>query len=76
MHHKWADKILCFEKFWYRCQLKSLTWDYGEAYHFKGPHNGIGRTVKREVYQDVSASKVLIKDAKHFVEYAHEVTIS
>ena len=25
-----------------------LSWDYGEAHHFKGPHDGIGRTVKEK----------------------------
>ena len=45
-----------------------LSWDYGEAHHFKGPHDGIGGTVKRKVYQDVTASKVIIRDAKHFLE--------
>ena len=33
-----------------------------------------GRTIKRKVYQDVSASKVGIKDAKHFAEYANQTT--
>ena len=45
-----------------------LSWDYGEAHHFKGPHDGIGGTVKSKVYQDVTASKVIIRDAKHFLE--------
>ena len=43
-----------------------ITWDYGEAHHFKGPHDGIGGTVKRKVYQDVSTWKVVIKNAEHF----------
>ena len=43
-----------------------LSWDYGEAHHFKG-------TVKRKVYQDVTASKVIIKDAKHFASYANSI---
>ena len=35
-----------------------LFWDYGEAHHFKGPHDGIGGTIKRKIYQDVMSSKV------------------
>ena len=50
-----------------------LTWDYGEAHHFKGPDDGIGGTVKRKVYQDVTAPKVIIRDAKHFDSYANSI---
>ena len=50
-----------------------LSWDYGEAHHFKGPHDGIGGTVKRKVYQDVIASKVIIRDAKHFASYSNSI---
>ena len=51
-----------------------LSWDYGEAHHFKGPHDGIGGTVKREVYQDVTVSKVIMRDAKHFASYANSIS--
>ena len=44
-------------------------WHYGKAHHFKGPHNGIGVTVKTIVYQDVSSFKAIIKDAKDFSNY-------
>ena len=50
-----------------------LSWDYGEAHHFKGPHDGIGGTVKRKVYQDVTASKVIVRDTKHFSSYAKSI---
>ena len=50
-----------------------LSWDYGEAHHFKGPHDGIGGTVKRKVYQDVTESKVIIRNAKHFASYAKSI---
>ena len=40
-------------------------WDYGEVHHFKGPHDGIGSTIKLCVY-DVRASKVILRDVKHF----------
>ena len=46
--------------------------DYGEAHHFKGPHDGIGGTIKRCVYNDVRASKVILRDAKQSAEYANE----
>ena len=38
-----------------------LSWDYGEAHHFKGTHDDIEWTVKRKVYEDVTASKVIIR---------------
>ena len=50
-----------------------LSWDYGEAHHFKGPHDGIGGTVKRKVYQDVTASKVIVRDTNHFSSYAKSI---
>lgn len=50
-----------------------IFWDYGEAHHFKGSHNGLGGTVKRRIYQDVSTFKFVIRDAKHFVEYANKI---
>ena len=50
-----------------------LSWDYGEAHHFKGPHDGIGGSVKRKFYQDVAASKVIIRNAKHFASYANSI---
>lgn len=28
----------------------NLSWDYGEAHHFKGPHDGIGGSLKQKVY--------------------------
>ena len=48
-----------------------LSWDYGEVHHFKGPCDGIGGIVK--IYQDVTASKVIIRDAKHFASYANSI---
>ena len=52
----------------------NTTWYYGVAHHFKGLDDGIEGSIKRKVYQDVPASKVIIKDAKHFAEYANQVT--
>ena len=39
---------------------------------FKGPHDGIGATIKWCVYNDFRASKVRLVDAKHFAEYTNE----
>ena len=50
-----------------------LSWDYGEVHHFKGPLDGIVGTVKRKVYQNVTASKVIIRDAKHFPSYVNSI---
>ena len=58
--------------FRFLCNLPAeleITWNYGEAHHFKGPHDGIGGTVKRKVYADVKSQKV-VQDAKRFAEYA------
>ena len=49
-------------------------WDYDEAHNFKGPHDGIGGTVKRKVHQDVSAPKVIINNAKKFDDCVDHVT--
>ena len=57
---------------YYPDKLK-ITWDHGAAHHIKGPHDGIGGTVKRKVYQDVSTWEVVIKDALHFATYANEI---
>ena len=75
----WSDG--CIAKFHFRLIFRSmnypndleLNWDYSEAHHFKGPHDGIGGTVKRKVYHDVTASKVIIRDAKHFASYANSI---
>ena len=45
-----------------------LSLDYGEAHHFKGPHDG-----KRKVYQDVTSLPIVITNAKHFTTYAKHV---
>ena len=49
-----------------------MFWDYGEAHHFKGPHDGIGGTIKRSIYNDVRSSKVTIKESKNLADYANE----
>ena len=52
---------------------RSLSWDYGEAHHFKGHLDGIGGTIKCKVYQDVTSSLIVIANAEHFARYANEV---
>ena len=46
----------------------TLTWSYGEAHHFKGPHDEISETIKRKVYLKVLSAKVVIENAKQFSE--------
>ena len=36
-----------------------ITWNYGQAHHFKGPHDGIGGTVKRKVMPMLNHKKLL-----------------
>ena len=50
-----------------------ITWNYGEAHHFKGPRDGIGGAVKSKVFSDVKASKLVIQNSCHFAEYANNV---
>ena len=75
----WSDG--CASQFQSRYVFRSLlyypdklkiTWDYGEAHHFEGPHDGIGGTVQRKVYQNVSTWQV-VKDALYFTTYANEI---
>ena len=47
-----------------------ICWDYGEVSHFKGPHDGIGGTVKRSTYRAVQSEKVVINTAREFAEAA------
>ena len=77
----WSDG--CPSQFRLKCVFQSLSfypsrlkffWDYGEAHHFKVPHDGIGGTIKRKVYQHVSSGKVIITDAKQFARYANEIS--
>ena len=55
---KYVFRSLSFYPSWLK-----VFWDYGEAHHFKGLHDGIGGTIKRKVYQHASSDKV-ITDAK------------
>ena len=65
---KYVFQSLSFYPFWFK-----FFQDQGEAHHFKGPHDGIGETIKRKVYQHVSSGKV-ITDAKQFARYANEIS--
>ena len=49
-------------------------WNYGEAHHFKGPHDDIGGAIKRNIYSDVTAQKVVNQNASHFCSYASSVS--
>ena len=74
----WSD--CCARQFRSRFVFKSLllypndlqiSWDYGEVSHFKGPHDGMGGTIKRSVYQAVQQNKVVINTAKEFADAAN-----
>ena len=36
-------------------------------------HDGISETVERKVYQDVTESKVTLRNVKHFASYANTI---
>ena len=74
----WSDSLqvssiqnMLYTQSFYPPDLK-IFWDYGEPHHFKGPHDGIGGTIKRSIYNDVGSSKMTIKDGKHFADYVNE----
>ena len=77
--HIWSDGCASQSRskyvFWapsFYLACSKVFWDYGDTHHFKGPHDGIGGTIKQCVYNDVRESKVILRDAKHFAEYANE----
>ena len=37
---------------------------------FLGPHDGIGGTIKRKMYREVSTGRIVIKNAEQFAEEA------
>ena len=49
-----------------------VNWYYNERHHGKGSMDGIGGTIKNNVYWDVMSNKCLIKNAKDFAEYANK----
>ena len=77
----WSDG--CASQFRSRFVFKSIMfypsdleicWDYGEVSHFKGPHDGIGGTIKRCVYRAVQQNKVIINTAREFADAANNFT--
>ena len=51
-----------------------LTWNYSEAHHFKGCHDSVGGAIKRKVYSDVTAQKLVIQNASHFCSSASNIS--
>ena len=45
---------------------KELEWNYNEAHHGKGPIDGIGGTLKNQVFQHVKSGRVIISSPKDF----------
>ena len=79
--HFWSDGCssqfrlqYVFRSFSYFPRNLELTWNYGEAHHFKGLHDGIGGAIKRKVFSDVTTQKVVIQNASHFCSYASNVS--
>ena len=55
--------------FWFDRKYE-VTWCYNERHHRKGPMDGIGGTIKNNVFQDVKSGKTQITDAESFAKYA------
>ena len=79
--HFWTDGCssqfrsqYIFRSFSYFPRNLELTWNYGEAHHFKGPHDGIGGAIKRRVFSDITTQKVVIQNASLFCSYASNVS--
>ena len=78
--HFWSDGCagqfrsqFVFRSFCYYPADINLTWSYGEAHHFKGPHDGIGGTVKRKVFREVVSGKIVIENAQQFAKAADQL---
>ena len=79
--HFWTDGCssqfrsqYVFRSFSYFPRNLELTWNYGEAHHFKGPHDGIGGAIKRRVFSNITTQKVVIQNASLFCSYASNVS--
>ena len=47
-----------------------MTWRYNERHHGKGPMDGVGETIKNEVFRDFKSGKTQITDAESVAKYA------
>ena len=79
--HFWSDGFssqcrsqYVFRSFSYFPINLELTWNYGEAHHFQRPHDGAGGAIKRKIFPDVTAQKVVIQNSSHFCSYASNVS--
>ena len=50
----------------------TIQWYYNERHHGKGPMDGLGRTVKNIIFQQVKSKTCVINGAKDFAEYANK----
>lgn len=50
-------------------------WSFAESYHGKGPHDGIGGTVKRNVWTAVLKGHINVQDARSFYEVTSFVVL-
>ena len=75
----WSDG--CSSQIWSRFMFKLLScyppehlleWNYNEAYHRKGPMDGIEGTIKNVVFRQVQSRKVVINSPIEFCEAANK----
>lgn len=57
----------------YLCTLSKILgcnveWNYNESYHGKGPHDGVGATLKRSVWKRVLQGNATVQNAEQFYD--------
>lgn len=58
------------------CPSKSVEWNFNKAHHGKGPMDGIGGTIKNQVYQNVKSGKIILHSPKEFCDAARSIVPS
>ena len=53
-----------------------LEWHYNEAYHGKGPMDGVGGTIKNLVFHAVKSGKIWVRDPEEFAKAANDIVPS
>lgn len=51
------------------------SWNFTESYHGKGPHDGVGAVVKRNVWHRVLRGKAIVRNAKDFFLELEKMTM-
>ena len=47
-------------------ETKNLEWNYMEAHHGKGPMDGVGDTIKNQVYKEAKSVRLVIDTPQEF----------